>query len=74
MKKEIIDLVFRILAWGLMLTAIILILLKAVGLLHSPSPLSLETLLAVGILIELGRLETKISLLWDDFRRRRLED
>lgn len=73
MKKETIDLILRILAWGLILTTIILILLESAGVLHSPTLLSLETLLTVGILIELGRIDIKMSLLWDDFKKRKLE-
>ncbi len=56
------------------MTSIILVVLKSIGWLHSPTSLSLETLLTVGILIELGRIETKMSLLWNDFKKRKINN
>lgn len=78
MVKEKIDLILGILAWGLIALVITLVVLKMVGVLHSPTEITFETIIMSGIFLELARLETKIgimserySLLWKDFIKRK---
>jgi len=69
--NEKLDLFLKIIGWSLITFAILVILLKLLGIVHSPSELTLDSLLTIGILIELGRLETKISLLWSEFKKKK---
>ena len=75
MKGEIVDRILGIIAWGLILFALLIILLKLLGIIGSP-PVT-EILLGGG-LAELLRIETKfrefnvkLSLLWDEFKKRK---
>ena len=84
-KKELINRILEILAWGFIIFGVSVILLKALGVIHSPSELTLEKIIGAGILLELGRsrsefgkisgrftvLESKIDMIWSDFKKRK---
>ncbi len=72
MKRETLDLILRITGWGLIGITVGFVIAKYLGIIHSPEILDLQTLLAVGVLIELGRIEIKVSLMWDEFRKKRI--
>ncbi|MBI2675301.1 MAG: hypothetical protein HYX24_02495 [Candidatus Aenigmarchaeota archaeon] len=71
MVSDKVDFALRILAWGIIGTVVAVVLLKALGVIHSPADISLDTLLTGAVLIELGRIEAKLSLLWQDFKKRK---
>lgn len=60
---ENIDLVFKILVWGVIGFVVLVVLLKYFGVIHSPSPVFLESSLWSVILIELVRIEYKLGKL-----------
>ena len=73
-----VDIALRIMAWGLMLFGFFLLILMSLGILHSPAGITLEGIIGAGILVELGRiegkfggLETKVDMLWSDFKKRK---
>ncbi|MBS3080643.1 hypothetical protein J4221_04180 [Candidatus Pacearchaeota archaeon] len=77
--KELIIKVLGIVAWGLILFAIIAFVLKLLGIISSPP---ITEIILGGILIELIRLESRLnkeitpikikqSILWSDFKKRR---
>ena len=75
MKKEMLDRILGIIAWGLILFAVLSLLLKLLGIIGSPP---ITEILLSGILIELLRIETKfkefsvkLSLLWSDLKKRK---
>ena len=75
MKRELLDRVLGIIAWGLIAFALLAILLKTLGFINSPP---ITEILLGGILIELIRIETKfkefglkLNFLWHDFRKRK---
>ena len=75
MKGEIVDRILGIIAWGLILFALLIILLKLLGIIGSPP---VTEILLGGVLAELLRIETKfrefnvkLSLLWDEFKKRK---
>lgn len=56
-----LDLILRITAWSLLLIGIILLLLMITGILQSPEIELVSLFISSGLLIEIGRLETKTS-------------
>lgn len=76
--KDIIDLVLRIIAWGLIAFIASLILLKGIGVIHSPSfeVFTAGWLVALSVEIirverSLSRIESKLEMLWKDFETRK---
>jgi hypothetical protein len=75
MRKEIKD-ALEIIAWGLIGFAILVILLRWLGIIHSPE-LVLESLLAglvfgfISIKSEIREIKVKLELLWLDFKKRK---
>ncbi len=74
-SKPTIRTILGIIAWGLIVFAVIAVILKWLGVVNSPP---ITELLLTGILAELLRLETKfkdfhvrLNLLWSDFRKRK---
>ncbi len=75
MKKELLNKILGIIAWGLIAFALLAISLKILGLISSPP---ITEILLGGMLIELLRIETKfkefglkLNFLWHDFRKRK---
>ncbi len=75
MKQNILNIILGIIAWGLIAFAILVVILKLLGIVNSP-PIT-EILLA-GILAELLRVETKfkefsikLGIIWLDFKKRK---
>lgn len=75
MKKELLDRILGIIAWGLIAFAVLAIILKWLGIIGSPP---FTEILLGGILAELLRIETrfkefgiKLNLLWSDFKKRK---
>ena len=75
MKKELLDRILGIIAWGLIGFAVLAIILKLLGIISSPP---ITEILLGGVLVELLRVETrfkefsvKLNLLWSDFRKRK---
>ncbi len=60
---EKFDLVWKIVAWLLMLIGFVFLLLMALGFIHSPELEYLSILVSGGIFLEIGRIETKIASL-----------
>jgi hypothetical protein len=65
------DLILRIIAWSLLLIGFIFLLLMATGVISSPEETLLNTLIVAGVLLEIGRLESRVSVLWKDFEKRK---
>jgi len=75
MKKETLDLILGIIAWGLIAFAVLIIILEWLGIIGSPP---ITEILLGGILAELLRIETKfkefnvkLNLLWSDLKKRK---
>jgi len=79
MKKQIINIILGIIAWGLISFALLVAVLKWFNIIGSP-PI-IEILLG-GMIIELIRIETrlgkelseikiKLNILWNDFKKRK---
>ncbi|OGI14740.1 hypothetical protein A3K63_02560 [Candidatus Micrarchaeota archaeon RBG_16_49_10] len=68
---EKLSLLLEIIGWGLIGTTLVFIALKLVGVIHSPTESTLDTLLTTGILALLVETRVKIGLLWSDFKRRK---
>jgi hypothetical protein len=66
-----LDLILKILAWSLMTIGLAIIFLKLAGIIKSPEDMLVNALITSGMLLELGRLEEKVSLLWIDFKKRK---
>jgi len=67
--------ILGIIAWGLIVFAILSFILKSIGVISSPP---ITEILLGGMLIELLRIETnfkefsvKLNMLWNDFRKRK---
>ena len=69
--KKLTDFVLKVIAWSLIFIGYIFLLLVLFKIIHSPEENFLSLLIQSGILIELGRMETKIDILWLDFRKRK---
>jgi len=61
-----ITLVLEIIGWGLIGAVIFFVLLKVLGLIHSPQEITLDTVLTTGILVLLIEMRVKLGLLWDE--------
>jgi len=61
----------EIIGWGLIGAAIFVVLLKILGLIHSPQEITLDTVLTTGILVLLIEMRVKLGLLWADFKKRK---
>jgi len=61
----------EIIGWGLIGAAIFVVLLKVLGLIHSPQEITLDTVLTAGILVLLIEMRVKLGLLWADFKKRK---
>ena len=68
---ERITLALEIIGWGLIGAVILFVLLKILGIIHSPPEPTLDTLLTTGILALLVEMRVKLGLLWSDFRKRK---
>jgi len=75
MKGNILDIILGIIAWGLIAFAVLIILLKLLGIVNSPP---IPEILLAGILAELLRIETKfkefnikLGIIWTDFKKRK---
>ena len=75
MRKELLDRILGIIAWGLIAFALLAALLKWLGIIGSPP---ITEILLGAVLVELLRIETKfkefgvkLSLVWSDFRKRK---
>jgi hypothetical protein len=75
MRREIRD-TLEIIAWGLIGFSILIILLKWLGIIHSPE-LVLESLLAglvfgfVSMKTEVREMKVKLELIWLDFKKQK---
>jgi hypothetical protein len=75
MRREIRD-ALEIIAWGLIGFSILIVLLKWLGIIHSPE-LVLESLLAglvfgfISMKAEIREMKVKLELLWLDFKKRK---
>jgi len=75
MRREVRD-ALEIIAWGLIGFSILIILLKWLGIIHSPE-LVLESLLAglvfgfVSMKVEIREMKVKLELIWLDFKKRK---
>ena len=56
-----VDIVLRIVSLSLIIVGILFLLLMVLGLVHSPELELLSLFVSVGIFIEIGRLEEKVS-------------
>jgi len=63
--------VLEIIGWGLIGVVLFFVLLKVLGLIHSPQEITLDTVLTTGILILLIEMRVKMGLLWADFKNRK---
>jgi len=66
-----ITLALEIIGWGLIGAVIFFVLLKVLGLIHSPQEITLDTVLTTGIIVLLIEMRVKLGLLWDDFKKRK---
>jgi len=66
-----ITLALEIIGWGLIGAVIFFVLLKVLGLIHSPQEITLDTVLITGILVLLIEMRVKLGLLWGDFKTRK---
>jgi len=85
MKKEYIDLALKLIAFSLIVFALLLIVLELVGVIHSPSDLMIQLLIGGSFLIEvihlertlgdikaeLGDVKSKANIMWSDFKKRK---
>jgi hypothetical protein len=69
--KKLTDFVLKVIAWSLIFIGYIFLILVLFKIIHSPEENFLFLLIQSGILIELGRMETKIDILWSNFRKRK---
>jgi hypothetical protein len=69
--NKLLDFVLRVLAWALMLVGFIILVLMALGIVHSLEETMIIGLINAGIFLELGRIETRLDLLWSDFKKRK---
>tara|TARA_Y100000310_G_scaffold228641_1_gene230942 strand:+ start:402 stop:650 length:249 start_codon:yes stop_codon:yes gene_type:complete len=78
-NKDILEKILGIVAWGLILFAVLAAILKFIGIISSPP---ITEILLGGILIEIIRLESRLNkeltkittrqnLLWSDFKKRK---
>jgi len=65
-----ITLALEIIGWGLIGAVIFLVLLKVLGLIHSPQEITLDTVLTTGILVLLIDMRVKLGLLRGDFKKK----
>jgi len=66
-----ITLALEIIGWGLIGAVIFFVLLKVLGLIHSPQEITLDTVLTTGIIVLLIEMRVKLGLLWGDFKTRK---
>jgi hypothetical protein len=69
--KKKIHRIVEIIGWGLIATALFILILKLAGIIHSPAEVTIETLLDAGILVLLGDMRAKLGILWEDFKKRK---
>jgi len=69
--KKLTDFILKVIAWSLIFIGYVFLILVLFKIIHSPEENLLSFLIQSGILIELGRIETKIDILWSDFRKRK---
>jgi hypothetical protein len=69
--KKLTDFILKVIAWFLIFIGYVFLILVLFKIIHSPEENFLFLLIQSGILIELGRMETKIDILWLDFRKRK---
>jgi len=74
--SETIDKILRIIIWGAVGFVVLIVVLKAVGVIHSPEYI-VETLVGI-MLADLLRLEgvmkemkLKLNMLWSEFKKRK---
>ena len=75
MKRELLDRILGVIAWGLIAFAVLAIILKWLDIIGSPP---ITEILLGGVLVELLRIETKfkefsvkLSLVWSDLKKRK---
>ena len=56
-----VDIVLRIIGLSLIIVGILFLLLMVLGLIHSPELELLSLFVSVGVFVEIGRLEEKVS-------------
>lgn len=69
--NKLLSIVLEIIGWGLIIVAILFILLKLFGIIHSPAGLTLDSMLTAGILSLLVETRVKLGLIWSDFKKRK---
>jgi len=74
--SETLDKILRIIVWGAVGFIVLVLILKSVGVIHSPEYI-IETLVGI-ILADLFRLEgvmkemkIKLNMLWSEFKKRK---
>ena len=74
-KNEIIDLVLRVVGWGLVVYAVAILILRWLGVVGSPGIIEGWLAGLSAIVIEMirrfTRLETKFDMLWGEFKKRK---
>jgi len=84
-RSEILEFVWKIISWSLILSALIFLFLMLFGIVRSPSETLISAVLQSGIFLELIRIEreiknievkskeldVKLNLLWEDFRKKK---
>ncbi|MGC9058925.1 MAG: hypothetical protein ACP5H3_00745 [Candidatus Aenigmatarchaeota archaeon] len=84
-RSEILEFVWKIVSWSLILSALIFLFLMLFGIVRSPSETLISAVLQSGIFLELIRIEreirnievkskeldVKLNLLWEDFRKKK---
>ncbi len=69
--NEKLNLVLEIIGWGLIGVVAVIVVFELLGIIHSPTEISLDTLITTGILALLIETRVKLSLLWSDFKKRK---
>ena len=71
LKKQMderIGMALEITGWGLIAVGISLLLLKLLGVIHSPSELLINNFLTVGVVALLVEMRVRVGLLWSGFK------
>jgi hypothetical protein len=73
--NEYVDLLSKIVIWGGIAFIILFIILKALGIVKSPSLMESLLIFIVGELIrvenKLKEIELRLNLIWSDFKKRK---
>jgi phosphate/sulfate permease len=77
-RSEILEFVWKIVSWSLIISALIFLFLMLSGIIHSPSEAFVSAIIQSGIFLELIRIEVKMkelevktNLIWKDFEKKK---